>query len=498
MKKTLSLFFVCLLLSESLLACFDSDTLEQTKTVEGLSSIPLDITGDTPWFMGDRPITYCIDHGGDSRFSLTKEESVLLTKKIVEDFFFQIRQQYSQTFDFNYLSKVYWAEYSDGSRALESFSSNVGLDPQIDPIVLSGKVHYQEVCNDPDLQIILGNTDNPYIKKVVNSVSKERFKRFAGFTNLNEYDEANLRGKGFIYIAADRGDYEYSGLRNNISPFRDIWGLPKYFKNKKIGTNAVPEALRDFIKWNIFDNSTSAFAFVLMHELGHVIGIPHTPLINFMEVDSPTRFIRKGLILKNRFNHDLGFFTDLTLGFQNRIEVNGVALNELNEYSQDFYQIRFQLEEIFQEDDVDSQLAIGSADYYVQIRNPKFIGDHEKEEVVKVRFYNCYPKVSALLPSINLIYRSTNMVGNAFFDMELNQWVEEEPIPLLLPTSISLANFANRALCGEIYNSKLGFEAITLHRNFGIDFQSSMGVELFKSNGEMITINHFDYVMKDF
>jgi len=71
-------------------------------------------------------------------------------------------------------------------------------------------------------------------------------KRFVGVSIRKEYDTETLTGKGIVYIASDRGPNAYTARANSTHLFPEAW------KERRL------------------------LFYALIHEMGHVFGIPHT------------------------------------------------------------------------------------------------------------------------------------------------------------------------------------------------------------------------------
>lgn len=82
---------------------------------------------------------------------------------------------------------------------------------------------------------------------------------YVGIAIRTEYDRARMRGKGFIYISSDRGTH----------PYNRGHGLAK----------------------NLWSHDGLLFQ-ILLHELGHVFGVPHTD-DGFMAASFPESLVRK-------------------------------------------------------------------------------------------------------------------------------------------------------------------------------------------------------------
>lgn len=71
-------------------------------------------------------------------------------------------------------------------------------------------------------------------------------KRFVGVSIRKEYDTVTLAGKGIVYISSDRGPNAYTARPNSTHLFPEAW------KERRL------------------------LFYALIHEMGHVFGIPHT------------------------------------------------------------------------------------------------------------------------------------------------------------------------------------------------------------------------------
>ncbi len=266
-----------------------------------------------PWFMGSEPVTWCIDHGGEN-FSLPLTESTIQAKGLIDILAVQLKE----------------LNDSSGLRRSESdwHNSSINLkcgmvknddgqwekvcDPSEKKMVpFSDKFIFSETCANADLELILGNTENPKISKLVNYYGKEQFRKFGALSIRTEYDQANLRGKGFIYFAADSGDLSYSGERSLIFDFNSIWNsksevpfeaaFPALFV-----FNTLP--LGDYNQILMENNLVSPFRPVLLHEFSHVLGFEHDEEAStFMGVDYPSLTIKNGFEIKSRFDYNLNF-----------------------------------------------------------------------------------------------------------------------------------------------------------------------------------------------
>jgi hypothetical protein len=193
-----------------------------------------------PWFLSNNQrVNYCIDAGED--FSWDKDATKV-------DLAFQSAVSYwNQKID---LVKPYQKHrLGDGSR-----------------IELGGKKFLRITCDSsPDIVLALGQLD-PKQSKIITEP-----RRFPAVTVRTSYDEVQLKGSGFIYIAPDRG--------------------PRAFEGENIVENA----------WTLGDrNNLLRLAFI--HELGHIFGLQHN------QVDSSSimsaKFVER-ILNKDRYEHYL-------------------------------------------------------------------------------------------------------------------------------------------------------------------------------------------------
>jgi|LULF01.1.fsa_nt_gb hypothetical protein len=120
-----------------------------------------------------------------------------------------------------------------------------------------------ECTNNPDIKFKFGYKS--LTQEEIDFLQKPE--RYIGISVRTNYDRKNLKGKGFVYISSDIGPKSYE---NNGQLVTKAWSKPKLL------------------------------LFTLIHEIGHVIGIPHignglmgqnflNQLLNKFLVDSFTR-----------------------------------------------------------------------------------------------------------------------------------------------------------------------------------------------------------------
>jgi hypothetical protein len=165
-----------------------------------------------PWFVGEKEVTYCIDRGDD--FSASLDEA-----------------------------------REDIGTAVGDWGQTLSQIPQA-PLPGKGKIasRYREVpCGEEhELTFYLGKQP----PEVVEALAKEKYAP-AALSHVTGYDPGTGRARGFVWLAADRGEHRFEGV---------FAGAAKL--------NKMPE---DF--WAEKNRRFHA----VLHELGHVNGFPHVP-----------------------------------------------------------------------------------------------------------------------------------------------------------------------------------------------------------------------------
>lgn len=223
-----------------------------------------------PWFFkaysdNKSKVRWCIEHGGDDYFSLSYEESKLRIEKSLKRFEEEINQ-YSH--EMNYLKKsdrgYTWHHVAFGMLGVN--------DNQNKALRLNVDFEFMDKCQeDTELTVILGNHRNEAVKKVIQKNGPERFKKIAGVAIRTSYDYLSQIpvSKGFIYIAADKGEFSYSGV-NFVERGGPFW-------NKQLNADVeLPEKNKMNPNFDINKNIFDPFSAVFLHEIGHVYGFKHT------------------------------------------------------------------------------------------------------------------------------------------------------------------------------------------------------------------------------
>lgn len=169
-----------------------------------------------PWFVGNtKEANYCILFS-DAEFSISKNDAAALIQDSIS----------------------YWANQLDGRSALSAETSIWQKNQTLK--LATQKFNYLASCEQADLIFKFGykTLDQEELKYLVKP------NKYLGVTIRKTYDEAKLKGSGVIYITGDLGDQSYQKSHKEI--IGEAWKYPKLLQ------------------------------YVIIHELGHVFGIPHS------------------------------------------------------------------------------------------------------------------------------------------------------------------------------------------------------------------------------
>lgn len=174
--------------------------------------------GKNPWFVKNTSdVKYCVEFSGEE-FSISKEDSLKLIEQALS----------------------YWKAELDGASALD-IANLPGPQSVAFVDLATQNFHFQTNCTaDADLIFKFGYktldaTEITYLKDPG---------KFLGVTIRKDYDEQQLKGKGIIYISGDKGTNAYSSLSGEF--VSEAWRYPKLLE------------------------------YAIIHELGHVFGLPHS------------------------------------------------------------------------------------------------------------------------------------------------------------------------------------------------------------------------------
>jgi hypothetical protein len=280
-----------------------------------------------PWFLGRTPVKWCIDHGGDANFSLSKEKAKAYIERGFNAYLPSLKRisevDFSEMgFDYNnHKREVCGLRKEDGE--WKEACGYWGEEGKKEIQLINHSYQYVDDCSQADLEIILGNINNSKIQTLISSVGEKAFGNTAGTAIKTKFDPETLETKGFIYIAADKGPQSYKGARSNDYISKTIWNnhdllpegtsLPSYggYRNSLFMYHPkLDKADLDFKKLTV-----SPFLSVITHELGHIFGFQHNDILgNLMHQDYPAQVIREGLQLEGDYQRNINVFERAILG----------------------------------------------------------------------------------------------------------------------------------------------------------------------------------------
>ncbi|MEM7646885.1 MAG: hypothetical protein AAF203_08255, partial [Pseudomonadota bacterium] len=124
----------------------------------------------------------------------------------------------------------YWKSQFEKSRRLSA-----------DALVLGGQEFLETQCDDPQLHLSFHFGYGTLSEEQVEHLKDPT--RFIGVATRTSYDEKTLTGRGFIYISSDQGPKAFD---NPGTLIKQAWSKPNLLR------------------------------YALLHELGHVFGLPHS------------------------------------------------------------------------------------------------------------------------------------------------------------------------------------------------------------------------------
>lgn len=413
------------------------------------------ITQNNPWFIGEEEVKWCIDHGGTDKFSLNFKQSKIEIEYAILNLTTQLRSINQRT---DYMSKP------DGSTG-QIFRKN-------DNYELSDKFIYTQNCEEADLEFILGNYNNSKIQTLISNIGLEKFKKIAGITIRTNY-LPSLRSKGFIYIAADKGDIQYSGSRNTIFQSKTIWD-----SYEKIGSDALfPSKFIEGKTYEAFyknkkikDYTSGLLAPVALHEFGHILGFGHNHNENIMDEDYPAKVIQQGIVFKNEFlmksnilsggllethlDRRIGFEWNYIYSKYNRgdIDANSSAISDfLFNLSVDTNP--FERKELFfifdWNDGVDEEYNPNNEKNQLQLAI--YDENFNYKIIKKFDFISDLCQNPRIVETINLRQEQEQSGSLAWiFDADLQKWIETNPTPYQSPETTRLLRFDDNFYCCKI------------------------------------------------
>lgn len=191
--------------------------------------------GKNPWFLKNvSQVSYCTQFSKEE-FSISQEASIQLIEQSIQ----------------------YWKEQLNGKSALSLDIPSNGLRNESAEVATQNFVFNKSCLGNEDLVFKFGfnalaQDERDYLKSP---------EKFIGLTIRKEYDEKNLKGRGIIYITGDKGAKAYNKTSKDV--IDEAWKYPKLLQ------------------------------YVLIHELGHIFGLPHSGSGLMSEVFLDQLLIRK-------------------------------------------------------------------------------------------------------------------------------------------------------------------------------------------------------------
>jgi len=309
---------------------------------------------NNPWFMGEDVVNWCIDHGGSRQFSLNLNESKVEIEKGILALVTQLKISNSNSTIIRD-PIAFWNDKSIFYRTCgikkvnengkDYFSKACGFTS--DRILPSVNFQFVENCQNADLEIILGNQNNPKVQELINKIGLDAFQKIVGVTVRTEYSEKAMRAKGFIYIASDIGKNQYKGTRSLFFRNLKIWnGHKKINEKTKLPENLSANFDIKNIKINLKNEVVSPLLPVFTHEFGHILGFQHNHFNNLMDEDYPAEVVKNGVEFNGAFKRKSKIISaglnegriEKTIGFEwNHKSEFGISPNELKQESPVIY-----------------------------------------------------------------------------------------------------------------------------------------------------------------
>lgn len=434
------------------------------------------VTKNNPWFMGKEKVKWCIDFGGEDKFSLSKEKS----KIEIETAIAHITKQIDSI-------NKHSGNYSKENGGNGSFSRKCGLyqndegqwsetchseSPTDDDLFISTNYTFVESCENADLEVILGNYKNPKIEKMIQEIGVTRFKNIAGFAMRTEYSERTLRAKGFIYIASDKGELQYSGPRNITYQFPTIWD-----HHEKLNPKA-PFVTQETIMQTFFENridslklkenTIGALRPIFTHEFVHINGQKHTSYTGLMHEDYPSKIIQRGLEYKGNFTRSSQIFSkglieqdaDVQIGFEwNYNRYKFTYLSDLYESSPLIFNFMFDkdydVNDPFDDKDLTFILKLSSHNREIHKAEIDKNGQYKVKKKYTLEIGDFCPLPDPVEEIQIRLYSKDSYRTTYVFNEETNSWAEEEASTIETVQTIPLMKLMNTHFCGRIYFKKL-------------------------------------------
>lgn len=466
------------------------------------------INQNNPWFMGNETVKWCIDHGGEDKFSLPFNLAKIEVAKGIAILVDQLKIVNTHS------SVAHYSSLKNGQFLRTCSSKNCdGFWDIGDGEFMSDNFTFTPDCSKADLEVILGNYNNEKIKNFIAEIGVEKFQRIAGVAMRTEYSEDTFKGKGFIYIAADKGEIQYAGARNIVFQSKTIWDT-----HKKLNENApVPDVVKTdantinaILKNLKFKEFTiGVLAPIIAHEFSHVLGFKHTSFQNIMNEDYPAEIIKTGLVFKGNFLRESMILSrgliesDMArrIGFEwNTNRLKRQVKNDMQKDHPLLNKLLLETPPEFQEDD-----GPGIPIFFIFDLGPDIGGGNWKLNVatyeknsLKYKIFKTYETEETLpctssveVQSVDL-RSSTTLDGTTgiTYDETSNKWIStNNDTSGSVTNNVKLLRMDNHYKCGKIFINKLKTNKYISYRITHNYFNDTSTIQLSENdNGTPLTL----------
>jgi hypothetical protein len=434
-----------------------------------------------PWFMGPTPVKYCIDHGGDELFSLSKERSKITVANAINNLTDQLKSinkhdGYYLGNTINVSNVLKCGVFVSDSRSFINWGRSCKAateDAAPNTMYMSDRFIYTNNCENADLEIILGNINNPKIQKLKNNIGTTNFQRIAGVSIRTHYSEDSLRGKGFIYIAADKGSLQYSGDRSKKIMSDNIWNIKQQIPEQALFPDNI-EGLTEvtsnatYLGFKLQRYVVGPLEPIMVHELGHIFGFVHNTHHNIMNEDYPAKIVREGFTFYGNYQTESGIFErglietnrNTRVSFDwNKENIEPIEKSMLFEASPSIFKFLFNTEDeygnygqpdVFFIFEIGDKTMFHTPSYLKIAEFSKYKLTYDVKRTLKLKnFESC--QGDKKVESINIRYSKTikNSITRVY-NSQTRTWDKKKTKQYKVADTNELLRFSNRQFCGTL------------------------------------------------
>jgi len=430
------------------------------------------IDKNNPWFMGDEPVKWCINYGGEENFSLSLASSKIEIEKAIEDLSAQIESVNSHQgyVAFRKGNGNRWRKCSVVKQD-NKWEDMCEADSNYEGLVnLSEKFTFINNCEAADLEFNLGNYQDEKIQSLILEVGSEKFLKIAGIAIRTNYSQETLRAKGFIYIAADKGNQQYKGARNlNISS-KNIWNSYELLNSeapfpKNLYASSGRGDLQDKFKLKFKDYTMGRLRPVVAHEFGHVLGFSHNHDKNIMDEDYPSNIIADGFVFKGNYlreskiiskalievdgEHRIGYEWD-----NSRLHPSDKKI-ELKPTIPNIWEFLFNIPKKYKYGGNYSLFFVFDIDHFETKKHHLQVLTFDKDQFEYISLQNykielTYCPYPTTIETITLRRSFTDQIIGSIFDPIRKEWVSTTNPEIELTTTTRLLSLDDTYFCGKI------------------------------------------------